>query len=258
MEKDAFEKELFAASEQGSDAWGLNRAGRFTASEIHKLMESGSRLMTPAELALRPKSGKGSSTKFIEDPAVLSKPTLTYIRNKVSEVLTGMPHIQEPTKAMQHGDTWEPLAAEFFTQQTGLEFEILSFVPYGDYAGGSPDRKIKDRKELLEIKCPYNSWNQVDYLMLTDQWDLKREYPEYYWQSQGNLLFTGFEICHWVSFDYRMTDEKNKMVYIPIKPVAEDQELILKKLESAVGELLRTLDIIRKQPATMDAIKLNP
>lgn len=248
---DAFELALSEQSEQGSQQWADIRAGRFTSSEIYKLMESGTRLMTPEELKLRPKEGKGSKAKYIEDPAVMSKPTLTYIRNKVAETLTGIAEISVYSHATAHGDTWEPVAAEYFTQKTGLEFDILSFVPFGDHAGGSPDRKIKDRNEILEIKCPFNSWNQVDYLMLTDQWDLKREYPQHYWQCQANLLFTSADLCHFVTFDYRMNDEKNKMVYIPVKPIEEDQELLVRKLEVAIAEKLRTLDIINKQNPTL-------
>lgn len=248
---DAFDLALAEASEQGSQQWHDVRAGRFTSSEIHFLMDSGTRPMNAAELAARPKEGKGSKSKFIEDPALLSKPALTYIRNKCAETLTGMPSILPYSHATAHGDTWEPVAAEYFTKRTGLEFEIISFVPFGDHAGGSPDRKILGRDEILEIKCPYNSWNQVDYLMLVDQWDLRREYPAYYWQCQANLLFTGFKICHFCTFDNRMNDEKNKLVYIPITPVEDDQNLIIKKLEMAIEEKLRTLQIINKQPDTL-------
>lgn len=251
---DAFDLALTEASEQGSPQWFDGRAGRFTSSEIFKLMESGTRLMNAAELAARPKSGKGSASKYTEDPTALSKPTLTYIRNKVAETLTGQAENSIYSQATAHGDTWEPVAAEYFTKMTGMEFEILSFKPYTDHAGGSPDRKIKDKNEILEIKCPFNSWNQVDYLMLTDQWDLKREYPQYYWQCQANLLFTGADLCHFVTFDYRMNEEKNKMFYLAIKPIKEDQDLLIIKIKMAVEEKLRTLEIIRKQPATLPKI----
>lgn len=251
MENDAFGLALSEASEQGSQVWHDIRAGRFTWSEISKLMDSGTRPMNASELKARPETGKGSKVKTIEDPSILSKPALTYIRNKCAETLTGMPTILPYSHATAHGDTWEPLAAEHFTEKTGLEFEILSFVPYGDHAGGSPDRKIMGKNEIVEFKCPYNSWNQVDYLMLVDQWDIKREYPEYYWQAQGNLLGGGFDLCHFCTYDYRMTEEKNKMVYIPIKPIEEDQDLIIKKLAMAIEEKLRTLQIIRNQKPTL-------
>lgn len=242
---DALDKALAEMSEQGSGMWHDVRAGRFTASEIWKLMESGSRLMTEAELKARPKSGPGSKSKYIEDASCLSNTTQTYIRTKVAETLTG--HAAEPvfSRATEYGDEMEPFAAQYFTERTGMEFEIVSFVPYTDHAGGSPDRKIKGKNELLEIKCPYNSANQVDYLMLTDQWDLKREYPEYYWQCMANMLFFGAELCHFITYDPRMIEEKHKMAYIKIKPIEEDQQLIITKLGTAVKEKLALLNLLK-------------
>lgn len=248
---DAFDLELAGQSEQGSQAWFDVRAGRFTSSQMHLLMSSGTRPMTDAELRARPKTGKGSASKFIEDPTVLSKATTTYIRAKVAETLTGHTAEEVNSAPTRWGDDFEPIAAEYFAEKTGLEFEIISFVPFGDHAGGSPDRLIKGTKEILEIKCPFNSANQIDYLMLTDQWDLKSEYPEYYWQCMSNLLFLDSPLCHFVTYDHRMKDDKNKMVYIPIKPVQEDFDRIIIKLEAAIKEKLYLLSIIDKQAPTL-------
>lgn len=241
---DQFDQELAQASEQGSPIWHDVRAGRFTSSEIFKLMESGTRLMTPDELKLRPKTGKGSSAKYIEDTSCLSKTTQTYIRQKVAETLTGHAAEQVNSNPTRWGDDMEPWAAEYFTEKTGLKFEILSFVPYSDHAGGSPDRKIEGANELLEIKCPYNSANQIDYLMLTDQWDLKREYPEHYWQCMANMLFCGADICHFVTYDPRMIEDKHKMIHMKIKPVNEDYDRIILKLETAIKEKLALLHLL--------------
>lgn len=248
---DAFEIALAQQSEQGSQMWVDIRAGRFTSSEMHKLMESGTREMNAAELAARPKTGKGSKTKYIEDPSCLSETTITYIYSKVAETLTGQAAEQINSAPTRWGEEMEPFAAEFFKEKTGLDYEIISFVPFGDHAGGSPDRIIKGTREILEIKCPYNSANQVKYLMLTDQWDLKREYPEYYWQCMSNILFYDAPICHFVTYDHRMNEDKDKMVYIPIKPVVEDFERIALKLQTAIKEKLSILKILRDQKSTL-------
>lgn len=248
---DQFEIELAQASEQGSQIWHDVRAGRFTASQMHLLMSSGTRPMTDAELKARPKTGKGSSAKMIEDPTILSKATTTYIRSKVAETLTGRASQEVFSHALAHGQEMEPMAAEFFTEKTGLEFENISFVAFGEHSGGSPDRVIKGTKEILEIKSPYNSANQIDYLMLTDQWDLKREYPEHYWQCMSNILFLDAPCCHFVTYDPRMIDEKNKMFYLKIKPVSEDIDRIIVKLEAAIKEKLYLLGIIERQKPTL-------
>jgi hypothetical protein len=253
---DQFEIELAQQSEQGSQMWTDIRAGRFTSSEMWKLMLSGTREMTEAELKARPKTGKGSKTKFVEDPACLSDQTITYIYSKVAESLTGQAAEPVNSQATRWGDDMEPFAAEYFREKTGLDYDIISFVPFGDHAGGSPDRVIKGTKDILEIKCPFNSANQIHYLMLTDQWDLKRQHPEHYWQCMSNLLFMDAPICHFVTYDHRMKDEKEKLFYLPIKPVSEDFERIVKKLEVAITEKLAILKIIREQKATLTQLEM--
>lgn len=243
--RDAFDDELAAVSEQGSQNWFDIRAGRFTASEFHRLMKSGTREMTEAELKARPKTGKGSKSKLIEDPSCISDDTMTYIYQKVAETLTGQAGNEFFSHATQWGDDLEPVAAEAYAERFKCEFDILSFVPYGDHAGGSPDRKIKGTNKIIEIKCPFNSENQVKYLMLTDQWDLKREYPQYYWQCQCNILFTGADSCDFVAYDHRMIDPKHQMVVIEIKPVAEDLERIGIKLGAAIKEKLAILNLLK-------------
>jgi len=86
---DNFEKELAQASEQGSQIWHDIRCGRFTSSEMHRLIKSGTRLMTAEELKNRPKTGPGSHAKLTEDPNKFSDDGQTYIEEKVAEVLTG-------------------------------------------------------------------------------------------------------------------------------------------------------------------------
>lgn len=240
---DSFELALSEQAEQGSQMWHNIRAGRFTSSENHRLMKSGYREMTEAELKARPKSGPGSKSKFIEDVSVIADDTKTYIMEKVAETLTGEPKNEVFSHATSWGDTWEPFAAEYFTKVTGLQCEILGFVPWGDHAGGSVDRIIGS-DEFLEIKCPYNSKNQVDYLMLTDQYDLKRCYPEYYWQIVCNVLFTKRTTAHFVTFDPRMKDEKHKMTHLQVVPKPDELELIARKLELAQKEKLAILKLL--------------
>ena len=242
---DQFEFELAQASEQGSENWLNVRAGRFTASENHRLMKSGFRPMTEVELKARPKTGKGSASKFIEDPTSISDDTLTYIYEKVAETLTGEPKNEVFSAATSWGDTWEPWAAEYFAKETGFELEVIGFVPWGDHAGGSVDRGIVGKDEFLEIKCPFNSKNQIEYLMLSDQFDLKRMYPNHYWQIVSNAMFTKKTLCHFATFDPRMIDKKHKMFYIQVIPTAEEYELLAIKLKYAEVEKQKILTMLK-------------
>jgi hypothetical protein len=159
--------------EQGSEEWDRIRCGRFTSSEIYLLMDSGKREMTPEELKARPKSGTGSSAKLTADHSKFSAAGETYINRKVAETLTG--RIQESSYAFPfvYGKDTEAEAAAYFENTLELETSEVGFQVFGDHAGGSPDRFVGEDAGL-EIKCPYTSEKQIEYLMLNDVWDLRR------------------------------------------------------------------------------------
>ena len=233
--------------EQGSDEWDKIRCGRFTASEIHNIMDSGTRDMTPEELKARPKSGVGSSAKKTADHSKLSASAETYILTKVAETLTGKIQSSSYAFPLVYGKETEPEAVAFFEKITGFVTEVVGFQVFGDHAGGSPDRFVGE-DEGLEVKCPYTSKEQIKYLMLTDQYDLKRLHPDYYWQVMSNLLFTGKKRWHFVTYDPRFISEKHKMTHMIIKPINEDFDLICQKLEAAIKEKLSIIQLLTAYP----------
>lgn len=215
------EKTAFAWIEQGTFEWDRIRVGRFTASENWRL------IVEPKE-----KSKKISET------------TMTYIMEKVAEVMTGQCKQQGYAFPLVYGTETEPVARQHFQEKTGFEVQTVGFFPYTDHAGGSPDGIVNDNS-ILEIKCPYDSRVMLDYLMLTDHFDLKRDFREHYWQIQNNMLFTGKELGHFVAFDPRMTNEKNKMVHIEVPVNEEDQQKIIEKIGLAVEEKLKLLKLLQ-------------
>lgn len=228
---------------QGSDQWDQIRVGRFTSSEMYNLMGAAYRDMTPEELKARPKSGKGSGTKRVEVYDELSESAEKYIKIKVAETVTGIGKESSYAYPLVYGKEMEPQAVEYFEKKTGLECEEIGFIAFGDHAGGSPDRKVV-LNGILEVKCPYSIEMQIDYLMLTDQWDLKRLKPEYFWQCQSNLLFTNAPVCHFISYDPRYP-ESHRMTHIQVKPDEDAFNAIVKKLEAAVKRKLETLRQIK-------------
>lgn len=214
------EKKAFQWIEQNTVEWERIRIGRFTSSENWKL------IVEPKE-----KSKKISET------------TNTYIMEKVAEVMTGQCKQQSYAFPLVYGKENEPIAREYFAEKTGFAVETVGFFPYTDHAGGSPDGVVNDNA-ILEIKCPYDSKVQLEYLMLTDQWDLKRNFREHYWQMQNNMLFTGKELGHFVAFDPRMTNEKHKMVHIEVKAVPDEQQLIIEKIGMVVEEKLKLIKLL--------------
>jgi len=214
-------------ADQGSEQWEQVRAGRFTSSEIWKIMECGKRPMTPEELKARPKSGKGSATTQVPDPSKMGLKGLTYINQKVAEVLTGKPKPSAYAYPLVYGKETEPEAVEHFQKITGLECEEIGFQVWGDHAGGSPDR-ILSNGEGLEIKCPLPH-TQVEYL-------LENKLPtEYIQQVQGQLFITGRKWCDFMSY--------SKGLKPLIIRVERDEEFIL-KLEGALNNFCKELEQI--------------
>lgn len=230
--------------QQGSDEWDKIRCGRFTASEMHLLIDSGKREMTPDELKARPKSGTGSSAKLTVDHTKFSEAGYTYIYRKAAETLTG--RIQESSYAfpLVYGKELEAEAVEYFQTKTGLECTEVGFQPFGDHAGGSPDRYVGS-KGGLEVKCPYTSEKQIEYWMLNDVFDLKRNFPQIYWQVMSNLLFTQKERWHLVTYDPRYQIEKLKMTHLIIEPNSRDFDLIVLKIEKAVEVKLKLIKLLQ-------------
>lgn len=230
---------------QGTEEWDRIRVGRFTSSEFFKLMCHGYRELTPEELKERPKKGKGSRVTQAVDLSQLGTGAEGYIREKVAEVLTGRPKDQAYAYPLVWGKEHEQEAVDYFQEKTGLICEPVGFCPYTDHAGGSPDRFIGDN-EGLEVKCPQVSTNQIDYLMLTDHYDLKNLYPEYYWQCVTLMLFTARSRWHFITYDGRFISDKHKMTHIIIDEdkVREDMDLINIKLTLAVEEKLKLLKLL--------------
>lgn len=211
-------------SDQGSDGWNQARIGRFTSSEIFKLMTE-------------------PRNKADKEAGKLSEGAMTYVHQKVAEVMTGQPKSESYAYPLVYGKELEPQAIEYFIKKTGFSYEPAMFVPFGEHSGGSPDGYINET-DGLEVKCPFQSENMVDYLLLTDQFDLKRNHPNYYWQVMSNLLFTEKEKWHFVCYDPRMVNEKHRMVHLVVKPNPEDFDLIVKKLAVAVKEKLQLLQLL--------------
>lgn len=230
--------------EQNSEEWENIRAGRFTSSEIFKIMDCGKRDMTAAELAARPKKGPGSKTTLVPDPNKMSAKGMEYVYQKCAEVLTGRPKPPGYAYPLVYGKENEPIAVEYFEQTFGIETYSTGFQPYTDHAGGSPDRLIGE-DEGLEVKCPFNSEHQIEYLMLSDMFDLKRHHPDFYFQCVSLLLFTGRKRWHFCTFDDRMILPRHKLTHMIIstesETVQEDMNAINTALTGAVKMKLETL-----------------
>ena len=119
---------------QGSDAWLKLRAGKLTASEMHRLVSPLGKIRT----------GEGPETFLCE---------------KVAERIMGQPLPQSDFFNGQQGQWIEESARPAFTLETGFEVEQVGFIESDDGACGcSPDGLLVGtpggQNAGLEIKCP--------------------------------------------------------------------------------------------------------
>jgi hypothetical protein len=197
--------------------WLAVREGRFTASDIHKLMG-----------APRNKS------------EYLSETAKSFVYEKASELLTG---IRKPIwgEALTWGTENEKEAFEVFQHNqddfyTYYGGETYTFIPYGEYSGYSPDALGSNC--LVEIKNPFNSGIHLKNRSIKCAEDLGKIHPEYYWQMQLGMIASAVEFGYFVSYDKRMPGTHNLFIaHIELEDV---QEIIDEKLYYA-NELLQSI-----------------
>lgn len=154
-------------SEQRSEDWKKERYGKFSASEIYKL------------LGVKALGETGKS----------------YAIEKAIEELFGEMEENYVSFDMQNGIDTEPLAFAKFKDLKELEFlEVsnCSFFKFNDHAGASPDGLVSNNS-VLEIKCPKST--TFFKLVATNEIDAK-----YYAQMQMQMLCTGSEKAYFFNY----------------------------------------------------------
>ncbi len=186
-------------SEQGSQEWLAERAGRWTGSKFADLMAADKRT--------------GKALKCRADA----------IWNVVVERMTGEPVEGPGGFALQWGSDVEDFSREAFELATGKIVEQVGFLvhPRYEFAGASPDGLIGD-DEGLELKCPRSSSVHLSRF-------LDGVPGEYLIQIHGCMWVTGRKKWYFASFDPRMPPSHQLLII----PVLRDDEVIA-AIEAAV------------------------
>lgn len=210
-----------------TEAWLRERWGKFTASEMYRLMTNG---------------------KSKEE---LSAGAMTYVREKAAEQLSEFRRAEFSSAAMEWGVEHELDAVEQFEALTGTrvnhtgEHQQFILSECGHW-GGTPDGITFESG--LEIKCP-ESKTHLLYLSVTDAATLKAEEPKYYWQIQAYLALTGKNHWHFVSYDPRFYAEHLRLHHAVIERVQEDIELMLSRITQAAKQRDALVDQLQRRVA---------
>lgn len=187
---------------QRSSDWFDARKGRFTASDIHKL------------LGVRGLGQTGES----------------YIFEKAVEEVFGLD--EEDTfvsNDMQRGITLEPLAFRKFKELKEFEFldvQETTFFSYGSHAGASPDGLVGN-DAILEIKCPRPT---KFFNLVAKGFDAIDK--EYIAQMQMQMLCTNSNKAYF--FNYIIFNGKEMFHEIEVERDEKMIELIKERIEEAI------------------------
>jgi exodeoxyribonuclease (lambda-induced) len=180
---------------QRSETWFKERYGKFTASEIHKL------------LGVR---GLGETGK-------------SYAIEKAIEQLYGQVEDSYRGADMQRGVDLEPHAFKKFQEMHPEATESFMF-PYGEHAGASPDGVV-GKDAILEIKCP----RATKFFKIVADESIDKEY---YAQMQMQMLCSNSDKAYF--FNYCVIDGEEFHHTIEVKRDEEMISLIKERLEEAI------------------------
>lgn len=188
---------------QCSEDWFEARKGRFTASDIHKL------------LGVRGLGQTGES----------------YIFEKAVEEVFGLEDKEDEfvSKDIQRGVTLEPLAFRKFKELKEFDFldiQETTFFPYGSHAGASPDGLVGN-DAILEIKCP----RPTKFFNLVAK-GIEAIDKEYIAQMQMQMLCTNSNKAYF--FNYIIFNGKEMWHEIEVQRDEKMIDLIKERIEQAI------------------------
>lgn len=215
---------------EAQQAWLLARKGKITSSEWHKLTVGGRK---KDELF-----GQGA---------------LTYLRNKVDEITSTELKEENDFKQTEWGKANEMDAIHLFESITGFEVEYHGisnpeFIPYGDFAGGSPDGRVLKMygSAITEVKCHYDGAKHMQKLFITSIEEFKDQFWEEYCQDQMNMIVTGTESCFSISYDPRKSNSALRLKIIKVPACPEFRLDFDKRLDAALEILADYLEKMDK------------
>lgn len=194
------------------DRWELDKWGKFSASEVWKLLVPGPVI-----------------DKITGEKAMFGDTALTYIERVARETYTLYNKEENPISyAMKMGIEREAGSAGFYQRTLGLDKFVYygvgnsRFFPWGLHAGVSPDLVLwldepnQIASLIAEMKNPspkVHEWN-LDNIVTAK--DLEKAYSDYYTQCQSLMLALNCDLAHWCSHnEYFTGNERLLIIEVP-------------------------------------------
>ena len=191
-------------TEQRTDEWFAQRAGKVTASSVYKVMA-------------KTKTGYSADRD-------------KYKAQLVIERLTGKPAKSYSNAAMEWGVQTEAEARAAYEARMGVFVTEVGFVPHPtiEMCGASPDGVVGEG--LVEIKCPETA-------TMIDQLLTKKIPSEYMKQMQLQMKCADKKWCDFVVYDPRMPESMQMFV----SRVPRDDTFIA-EMEAEIVKFLAEVD----------------
>lgn len=177
------------------------RAGRFTASEIHKLMST-------------PRQTKEIKERIAAGEVIFGETAKSYIAEKAWEILSAGRNSAPLGRAAERGNDMESVAFELLVRHWTPLAKVYvddGFLPYGDCAGATPDAFAHNGKADVDIKVPWVGGKLLEFArdVKDDAPETLKDFsPEYFWQKQLQTMATGGDAGYLAYFDDRWINTK--------------------------------------------------
>ena len=204
--------------EQGTEAWFQARLGRFTASQISRLIP------------------------LSRDKSTIGSGGYTYIKEKAAEIISGADD-RFSNAATERGNELESEAVAYYEKVTGNTVFVPGFIPFGNFAGSSPDGLVLLDK-TIQVKCPAKRANHLEFLMMSSPEDLKKAESKYWYQIQMEMLATGRPYCDFISY-HPDFPEPYRIKILEVPADKKEHELLINRIERAGTILTEMIDLIR-------------
>lgn len=232
------DREISDAIGQRNMFWHMERLGKFTSSKFEQMMKTGragtsqrrkriEKAYEEKEISYRVYQDEIKDIEQIEYNARFGDGCRTYVFQKIAEIMTQSVHETGSSFATEWGNDQEDSARKEYENRENKTVLPCGFIKFGEFAGGSPDGKVKGENGIIEIKCPFDPANHVRTL-------ITNEIPaKYFYQVHGNIMITDSDYCDFISYDPRMQSESLQLVIIRV----ERDEKVIQEIQERIKEV---------------------